>query len=87
MRVEVSSTPSLVMADGSSAARALPTQWVNTVQMRWGLTRMIPATRLTGISRSIKASARASNSSVKPLPGRAHGTATVTTFRTPDLVN
>ena len=68
------------MADGASAARALPTQWVNTVQMRCGLTRMISAARLTGISRSIRASANASNSSVKPLPGRAQGTATVATL-------
>ena len=45
--------------------------------MRCGLTFSISATRLTGISRSIKASAKASNNKVKPLPGRAQGTSTV----------
>jgi hypothetical protein len=35
---------------------------------------------LTGISRSIKANANASNNSVKPLPGRAQGTSTVRTL-------
>ena len=67
------------MAEGLSRLRASQTQWLNTVQMRCGLTRMISATRLTGISLSIKAIARASKSRVKPLFGRAQGTATVST--------
>ena len=50
------------------------------VQMRCGLTFSISATRLTGISRSIKANAKASNNKVKPLPGRAQGTSTTRTF-------
>ena len=48
--------------------------------MRPGFTRSKCATRLTGIVRSIKAMANASNSKVKPLPGRAHGTPTVCTL-------
>ena len=65
LSVEVSSTPSLVIVLSSSASLALLIQWLNIVQMRCGLTFSISATRLTGISRSIKANAKASNNKVK----------------------
>jgi hypothetical protein len=80
LRVEVSSMPSWVIEDGSSASRAWPTQWLNTAQMRCGLTRSTSATRLIGISRSINARANASNSKENPLPGRAQGTTTAVTL-------
>ena len=71
--------PTRRTCEWSAQARAAPTWWSSTRQMRVSCSRTIPATVRTGIA-AANCSSSASNSRVNPDPSRAHGTPT---WRTP----